>query len=108
MENDSIHICCSTADDIENSRVLGDVCSAATIVHSHKMKITEIVASCSRKYGLPEYSSIDVFISMKATTEEQEDITNAVECLIRKCVHLAETEGKKKLQEAITKRCTHD
>lgn len=68
------------------------------------MKITEIVASCSRKYGLPEYSNIDVFVSMKATTEEQEDITNAAECLIRKCVYLAETEGKKKLQEALAKK----
>lgn len=104
MENDSVHICCCTAADPENSRVLGDVCPAISIAHPHEMKITEIVASCSRKYGLPAYSSIDIFVSMKATTEEQEDITNAAECLIRKCVYLAETEGKRKLQEAISKK----
>lgn len=108
MENDSVYICCCTATDSENSRVLGDVCPAAAIVHSHEMKITEIVASCSRKYGLPEYSSIDIFVSMKATIDENMDTTDAAEYLIQKCVQLAENEGKKKLQEAISKKRTHD
>lgn len=67
------------------------------------MKITEITASCSRKYGLPNYSSIDIFISLKATIDENMDTTDAAEDLIQKCVQLAETEGKKKLQQALSK-----
>lgn len=61
------------------------------------MRIFEVVASCSRKYGLPEYSSIDIFVSMKATIEKRENPQKAAECLVRKCVQLAESEGKKKL-----------
>lgn len=63
------------------------------------MRIIEVTASCSRKYGLPNYSSIDIFVALKASIEKRENPQKAAECLIRKCVHLAESEGKKKLAE---------
>ncbi len=36
---------------------------------------------------------------MKATIEKREDTQKAAKCLVRKCVQLAESEGKKKLAE---------
>lgn len=66
------------------------------------MRISEVVASCSRKYGLPGYSSIDIFVSLKATIEKRENPGKAAEALIRRCVSLAEYEGERKLARTQT------
>ena len=68
------------------------------------MNLEEITVSYQRKWGLPEYSSFDIFCSAKAKIETQGTHKECAEALMRFCKNSVEQEGEKKLKEYWSKK----
>lgn len=64
-----------------------------------QMKIKTITASYTQKWGLPEYSNIEIHASMTAELQRGEDPAKAEEALIRRCMSIVNAEGERKLKE---------
>jgi hypothetical protein len=68
------------------------------------MRVVEITSSYNRKYGLPEYSSFDIFVSMKGNIESDDEAAGCADILFEECKNIVEERGRELLKEYWSKK----